>query len=768
MNNLGKKSKKKFIWKSTVIASSVLFSQAILGTTTFAADSGETSSSVQSSQNQGNSISSQVPISNASTASHVTAQSQPVSPMQSSSSHDQNSQKVTDEKQKTQIQSFAANTTVKSFTFGDQSVPRTDVVDVASYQDWMTQADFNALHAFGVKGAVVKATQGTSYRNPAAVNEIQFARSAGMVVSAYHYASFKSASEAVVEANFFASVLDSLNVGKQTSVVADVEGNSVSGDVGHNLTVFWQTLASRGYTNHILYTGRNYSYSNAIIATVGRSRTWIADYPYTPSANSLWNQDYGAWQFSSLAYLPGRSQSLDVSVDYKGLFTQLSPTVPETPTVPNIPKFDTIISTIPVSYTGTIDQSTRVDGLYVAPFNTSAATAAGNNQATAYNGQQVKALQEATTSTGTYVQIKLPNGGIYWIDKRALAVGHFDTILSEKSVSYTGTIDQSTRVDGLYVAPFNTSAATAAGNNQATAYNGQQVKALQEATTSTGTYVQIKLPNGGIYWIDKRALAVGHFDTILSEKSVSYTGTIDQSTRVDGLYVAPFNTSAATAAGNNQATAYNGQQVKALQEATTSTGTYVQIKLPNGGIYWIDKRALAVGHFDTILSEKSVSYTGTIDQSTRVDGLYVAPFNTSAATAAGNNQATAYNGQQVKALQEATTSTGTYVQIKLPNGGIYWIDKRALAIGHFDTILSEKSVSYTGTIDQSTRVDGLYVAPFNTSAATAAGNNQATAYNGQQVKALQEATTSTGTYVQIKLPNGGIYWIDKRALNITN
>ncbi|RNE02196.1 Autolytic lysozyme [Lacticaseibacillus paracasei] len=508
MNNLGKKSRKKFIWKSTVIASSVLFSQAILGTTTFAADSGETSSSVQSSQNQGNSISSQVPISDASTASHVTAQSQPVSPMQSSSSHDQNSQKVTDEKQKTQIQSFAANTTVKSFTFGDQSVPRTDVVDVASYQDWMTQADFNALHAFGVKGAVVKATQGTSYRNPAAVNEIQFARSAGMVVSAYHYASFKSASEAVVEANFFASVLDSLNVGKQTSVVADVEGNSVSGDVGHNLTVFWQTLASRGYTNHILYTGRNYSYSNAIIATVGRSRTWIADYPYTPSANSLWNQDYGAWQFSSLAYLPGRSQSLDVSVDYKGLFTQLSPTVPETPTVPNIPKFDTIISTIPVSYTGTIDQSTRVDGLYVAPFNTSAATAAGNNQATAYNGQQVKALQEATTSTGTYVQIKLPNGGIYWIDKRALAVGHFDTILSEKSVSYTGTIDQSTRVDGLYVAPFNTSAATAAGNNQATAYNGQQVKALREATTSTGTYVQIKLTNGGIYWIDKRALNI--------------------------------------------------------------------------------------------------------------------------------------------------------------------------------------------------------------------------------------------------------------------
>ncbi|WP_228550468.1 GH25 family lysozyme [Lacticaseibacillus paracasei] len=502
MNNLGKKSKKKFIWKSTVIASSVLFSQAILGTTTFAADSGETSSSVQSSQNQGNSISSQVPISDASTASHVTAQSQPVSPMQSSSSHDQNSQKVTDEKQKTQIQSFAANTTVKSFTFGDQSVPRTDVVDVASYQDWMTQADFNALHAFGVKGAVVKATQGTSYRNPAAANEIRYARTAGMVVSAYHYASFKSASDAVAEANFFANVLDSLNVGKQTSVVADVEGNSVTGDVGANLTAFWQTLASRGYTNHIVYTGKNYSYSNAVISTVGKSRTWIAAYPYTPSASSLWNQEYGAWQFSSLAYLPGRVQPLDVSVDYMGLFTRANSSSNVTPT------YDAILSQKTVSYSGIFDQSTRADGLYAAgPYYTSDATSAGNNNGKNHNGERFTALQEATTARATFVQIKLASGGTYWVNKLALAA--YDSILSQSKVSYSGIFDQSRRADGLYAAgPYYTSDATSAGNNNGKNHNGERFTALQEATTARATFVQIKLASGGTYWVNKLALHI--------------------------------------------------------------------------------------------------------------------------------------------------------------------------------------------------------------------------------------------------------------------
>lgn len=43
----------------------------------------------------------------------------------------------------------------------DTSLPRRDVVDIASHQYWMTQADFNALKSAGVKTIVVKLTQGT-------------------------------------------------------------------------------------------------------------------------------------------------------------------------------------------------------------------------------------------------------------------------------------------------------------------------------------------------------------------------------------------------------------------------------------------------------------------------------------------------------------------------------------------------------------------------------------------------------------------------------
>ena len=180
---------------------------------------------------------------------------------------------------------------MKNFTIGDSSVPRNDVVDVSDWQSWMTQNDYTQLHNLGIKGVVVKVTEGTYYTNGIAANQIKFARNAGMVVSAYHYATFDSASAAVAEANYFANRLDSLNVGKNVTVVADIESDAVSGDIAGNLKAFWQTMTQRGYQNHVAYTMRYYKHLDALTSTTGKDRTWIAQYPYTPSANSLWDQD---------------------------------------------------------------------------------------------------------------------------------------------------------------------------------------------------------------------------------------------------------------------------------------------------------------------------------------------------------------------------------------------------------------------------------------------------------------------------------------------
>ncbi|BAN74940.1 MULTISPECIES: GW dipeptide domain-containing protein [Lacticaseibacillus] len=689
MGKKEKKMKNKLFWASAAIASSILFSQLVLGTPVSAADEGTGANAQTSQTSQGQTVSFH-DMNEHSNFGNTTVPSANTTAGVRSFSSAQAAGATLQAAPQSNVQAFAAKAqTMMSFTIGDQSVPRTDVVDVASYQGWMNQDSFNTLHSLGVRGAVVKASEGTSYQNPFAASQIQYARNAGMTVSAYHYSHFGSSAEAVAEANFFANTLDKLNVGKEVNVVADVEGSDVSGDVGASLNAFWQTLNQRGYTHHVLYTGKYYTYSNAAIGTVGKNRTWVADYPYTPSANSMWNQDFGAWQYSSLAYLPGASKPVDVSVDYTGLFTQPNAATPPAPS------YDPILSNKSVSYDVTIvNQDTRKDGIYFdAPYHTSASTAISNFNGVNYNNQNVHVQAETVTSRSTYLQVKAQDGKVFWIDKNGTAQFSFDSIVSQQTVDYPATIQQQGRGDGIYTAgPYHTSAATSGGNSDATKYDGQKVQVIAEATTSRAggtTYAQVRLADGQTFWIDKRGLQTGDnsgYDKILLKKSVSYLAIVDQSHRADGLYAnGPYHTSAITAIGNDNAKSLNGQLVQVLTEATTSRSThstYVQIRLANGQTYWTDKLALtSFSSLSPILSTNNVNYDATINQKDRVDGLYSdGPYHTSISTLVGNDNAKQYDGQKVHASVEQKTDRGTYVKVQFTDGHVYWIDKGGLTV----------------------------------------------------------------------------------------
>ncbi|MCL2655790.1 MAG: hypothetical protein FWD65_08930 [Coriobacteriia bacterium] len=216
-----------------------------------------------------------------------------------------------------------ASATPPSLYFPNSSLPRTDAVDVASYQSWMTQADFNALAKAGVKYVVVKLTEGTTYTNPYAAQEITYAKGAGIKIAAYHYVD--NPNNIVAEAQFFAARAVALKLPKTTVMIEDAEGSST----GYNWTAasasFAQTLKSAGFPNVRFYCSLSWVTSGAMNATtLGAQNMWIAQYQLsTPSSSTLLNTAYGAWQFSSLAYFSGMStsaQSLDVSIQYQSFF----------------------------------------------------------------------------------------------------------------------------------------------------------------------------------------------------------------------------------------------------------------------------------------------------------------------------------------------------------------------------------------------------------------------------------------------------------------
>ncbi|WP_260449743.1 GH25 family lysozyme [Ligilactobacillus murinus] len=213
---------------------------------------------------------------------------------------------------------------------GDSQYTHGDAIDVASYQSWLNQDDFNKLKQLGIKAVVVKLTEGQSYVNPAATKQINYAKNAGLTVSVYHYARFNNATTGYAEGQHVANTMENLGLGQDTLIFADMEDHSTySNDVRGNLNSFWNALTAAGFNNHGVYTGGGYPYHEAASETVGKAKTWWSQYPFVPTNNGYYEKEwknlgYGAWQFSSTAYIPGRENmgALDLSIDFNGLFSK--------------------------------------------------------------------------------------------------------------------------------------------------------------------------------------------------------------------------------------------------------------------------------------------------------------------------------------------------------------------------------------------------------------------------------------------------------------
>lgn len=645
--------------------------------------------------------------------------------------------------------------TVMSFTIGDSRVPRVDTVDVASYQNGMTQANYNSLRASGVKAVIVKSSEGSTYRNPYAAKQLAQAKAAGLKTAVYHYVHFANQSDAIAEANYFANTLDSLGFSKTSPVVADIEDSDVGGDVAANVNAFWNVLSTRGYVNHIVYTGLYYSYSKAAISTVGNERAWVAQYPYVPSVDNLLNTGYGAWQFSSMAGIPNYNGRVDVSIDYQGIFTSEF-------------SFDHITDSHSLSGVKQIDETNRADGIYSAPFNTVAGATTENHDGVNYNGDMVQLIQQATTKRSTYVQVKASNGQIFWIDQAALKDPKSDPILAKTTENYFASINQTNRADGIYSGgPYRTTPSAYVANSDAPKYKDQLVHVLATERTGWSTFAEVQFSNGSIYWIDTQALKRSGFTSIIASQTISYEGIIDETGRNDGVYHdGPYQTSAATFLMNYDGPKYNNRSVTVLKTAKTAWSTYANVKLDDGTTFWIDTAAIKKVVLYPTLSQETVDYNAVIDETNRKDGVYLTgPYRSNVSEYSENSNGPKYNGKAVHVTAQATNKWSTYVLVTTADGTRFWIDKAAIKPISLYPILSSSDQSYTATINQSTRSDGIYASgPYSTSLATYGINYDAKKYNGQTVQVLKEARTSWSTYVLVKTASGAQFWIDKLGI----
>lgn len=156
-------------------------------------------------------------------------------------------------------------------------------VDVASYQS----ADLSSHAQAGSQFAIVKVSEGTSYRNPKASSQISTALSNNMMPMAYHFATFSSnSSAAVAEASYAIKAAQAFGLPTGSYIACDYEtgqGNNIYGGkipTANAIIAFMDTIKSAGY-KPLLYASSSVLQNNIDTSSV------IAKYP-----NSLWVASY--------------------------------------------------------------------------------------------------------------------------------------------------------------------------------------------------------------------------------------------------------------------------------------------------------------------------------------------------------------------------------------------------------------------------------------------------------------------------------------------
>lgn len=156
-------------------------------------------------------------------------------------------------------------------------------IDVASYQS----ADLSAHARSGAKFAIVKVSEGTSYRNPKARAQVASARAKNMMPMGYHFATFSANSAAAKrEANYAVASAKAVGLAPGSYLACDYEsgdGNNINmgkGVTANAIIAFMQQVKAAGY-KPLLYASssvlRNNINTNAVINQFPNS-LWVASY----------------------------------------------------------------------------------------------------------------------------------------------------------------------------------------------------------------------------------------------------------------------------------------------------------------------------------------------------------------------------------------------------------------------------------------------------------------------------------------------------------
>jgi len=187
---------------------------------------------------------------------------------------------------------------------------------------WQPVIDWSKVRSDGVEFAILKATQGTTIKDSCFESHYAGAKSAGIKVGAYHFATFTTVGEAKAEAEFFLAAL----AGKQFEfpVALDMEDlpNGASPQLSKiprtKLTdyasAFCEVLEAAGYWV-MIYSNKDWLLNKLEKARLDRYALWLAQWYDPKLGKPAWCPNIGIWQWGA-GKINGIAGDVDGNIAY--------------------------------------------------------------------------------------------------------------------------------------------------------------------------------------------------------------------------------------------------------------------------------------------------------------------------------------------------------------------------------------------------------------------------------------------------------------------
>lgn len=190
------------------------------------------------------------------------------------------------------------------------------VIDLSHNNGTLTAADFEKAKAAGIRAVFHKATQGNHFADPMLVPHLTAARSAGLLVGAYH---FGNAADPAAQYAFFEATVRASGLGPMP-LVLDYESNSTPAtSMSLPLARAFLAQARTRLGKPIgLYSGFTIkeALGAQVDAALGASWLWLPAYGRNPVVQASWSR-WTFWQYSdgNVGPEPRRIPGLQIPID---------------------------------------------------------------------------------------------------------------------------------------------------------------------------------------------------------------------------------------------------------------------------------------------------------------------------------------------------------------------------------------------------------------------------------------------------------------------